>query len=477
MSEQPLKLLDKKVTVMGLGAHGGALGNIEWLVGQGAKVLATDLKAAAQLRATIDRLQKLNLPVELVLGQHREQDFIETDLVLRNPAVPRTSKFLEIARKHGVPIEMDSSLFFQLAPSRRIVGITGSKGKTTTSHAIAHILRAKYPLLALVGVEDTSPLKALPTIKNTNPVVFELSSWRLEALAEHQLSPAVAVVTSLYRDHLNTYDSFEDYERTKQTIVRYQKANDWCVLNADDPCVRQWPQNINIKSRIFWYSLGKLTDDQEGIFIHDNHVLIRLSDRTNMPDVPVMPVAELPTEAAHIRRNLLPAILLGYLEGLEMNLIKHQLQSWKMPPHRLEFVGEKNGVRYINDSAATIPEATLAALESVRGRGSIVLLFGGGDKRLDFFELAAQVSNYKIRAFVFLPGTATPKIKMALKDILKNDFTSVDSSSMAEAVQKASELAKTGDIVLLSPGATSFDLFQHEFDRGRQFKAEVSKLL
>lgn len=459
----------KRVTVMGLGLHGGALGTIAWLAQQRAIITVTDLKSAQQLQPTIDALRPYP-DITLVLGKHREEDFASADLVIRNPAVPRTSKFLEIARQSGVPIEMDSSLFFEHCPTKHIIGITGSKGKSTTTHVISKILQVKHPDIVTVGNDGQSPLGALAKITPESLVVFELSSWRLEALATKNISPATAVVTSLYQDHLNTYDSYEHYIDTKKNIIRFQSSHDRAILNADDPLLRQWQPEI--VGQLYWYSLSdSLPNGGEGIYVSRGIITIRFLRE----GISLFPLSLLPFAHDHERRNALPGILLGFLSNIPVDSIALHVRNLKGLAHRLETVRQLGGVTYINDSAATMPDATIAALKALSAH-PIVHILGGSDKRLNFEELAHTECQTKIRALIFLPGDATDRIRRQVMGEFSNPPPTYDAMSMVEAVQQARKAAHTGDCVLLSPGATSFGLFQHEFDRGNQFKEAVHQL-
>jgi UDP-N-acetylmuramoylalanine--D-glutamate ligase len=459
------RLRDKHVTVMGLGLHGGALGTIKWLHKQGAKITVTDLKTEQELAGSIEQLNKYP-GIKLVLGQHQEEDFTGANLVIRNPAVPKDSAYLQAARRAGVPIEMDSSLFWQYSPSRDIVGITGSKGKTTTAYAIATVLQASDPEAVAVGIDGVSPLGELTNVKQSSPVVFELSSWRLEALDAHQLSPPTAVVTSIYREHLNTYRSFEEYIETKKVIFKHQQPYEITILNWDDQHIREWTDAVPAK--LYWYSLQPLPAE-EGIYIEDEVVRARLRNQVN----DIFSTDVLPFHAEHEQRNLLPAILIGLLRNIPVPTIQQAIESIKRLPHRLEIVRRLDAVTYINDSASTMPDATIAALHALKTQ-SIVLIVGGGDKGLVFDGLAEKIAAANIRALIWLPGTATKRMQKIINPTTPAKI--VSASDMQSAVQQARQITRPGDIALLSPGATSFGLFQHEFDRGNQFRAAVQQL-
>jgi len=449
-----------RITVMGLGEHGGALGNIKWLREHGAQLIVTDLKSRADLQGSIEQIGD-DPGIEWVLGKHREKDFTETDLVIMNPAVSRRSPYLELARGRGVRIEMDSSLFFQWFDKKRIIGVTGSKGKSTTTAAIGQVLDVK-----IVGVEGTAPLAGLDQLGNDEQVVFELSSWRLEPLDRREISPGIAVVTSIYRDHLNTYDSWAQYIDTKKTLVKYQETEDLALLNFDDKILRDWAKDL--VGRVGSYSLKDY--QTKGIYIKNGLVVVRWPAKEEI----IMAVKDLPARYAHEVRNLLPAILLAWQKGIPKEQISLAVQKVRLLPHRMEKVAAVDGVEYINDSAATMPDATIAALDALSSK-KLIHVLGGNDKALEFAAWAEKEAQANIKALIWLPGNASDKMRQAYK-AAGGAQASEKVQDMAEAVKRASEIAQPGDVVLLSPGATSFGSFKNEFDRGNRFKAAIQNL-
>lgn len=460
---------DRKVTVAGLGVHGGAVGNIRWLHEQGALLTVTDIKSADQLQPALTALADLS-GIGYVLGEHRLEDFTNTHLVLRNPAMRSNNQYLEAARRAGVPVEMDSSLFFKYSPTHHIIGVTGSKGKTSTTHAIAGLMSQQFNHTVTVGVEGTSPLAALSQLRVDDLVVFELSSWRLEALDEHKISPQTAVITSIYHDHLNTYDSFENYVETKKTMIRYHSASDLALLNFDDEAVRSW-NTPALQGKVAWYTLGE-TIPGDGVFIDRGQVVCRVGKNI----ATLFPLSSLNRTGAHEQRNILPGIYLAWMHGVVPGDIERILKNAPRLAHRLEPVRELHKVKYVNDSAATIPEATMAALAAYKDH-PILLIAGGNDKELNFTELGNAVAKANMRAVIFLPGDATEKQHDAMRKArIARPIPFYHSATMPEAVRMAAQYATPEDVVLLSPAATSFGLFQHEFDRGDQFKAAVNAL-
>lgn len=461
-------LKGKRVTVMGLGLHGGGLGTVRWLLHQGALVTVTDMKTEEELRVSVEKLHKLDGEVRLVLGRHDEADFTEADVVVRNPGVRADSPYLALARKASVPVEMDSSLFFENCPSQHIIGVTGSKGKTTTARAIEHVLKAGERSVVAVGVDGVSPLAALLTgeIDAETIVVFELSSWRLEALAERGLSPSTAVVTSIYREHLNTYDSFEQYIETKKAIWKFQGERGEVLLNADDEVIASWATEV--PGKLFWYSLGDQLPGN-GVYMHDDSIWIRDEEEKEL-----LPIEQLPVKSGHERRNLLPALLIGWQYGLDAEKLRQAIDSFEPLPHRLEMVRDMDGVIFVNDSAATMPDASMAALDAY-AEWPVILIAGGNDKKLDFGPWGKKAANSDVKEIVWLPGTATALMQEAVR-AGGGEMIFKEASTMQEAVREAARAANGGGVVLLSPGATSFGSFENEFDRGNKFREAVEKL-
>lgn len=405
---------NKKVVIMGLGLLGGGIGAAKFFCKQGAKVLVTDLKTRKELKESIKKLNQ----VKFILGKHRKEDFINADLIIRNPAVPRESKYLKIAKDNNIPVKTDIDIFFDLCPGT-IIGITGTKGKSTVATLIYLFLKKKYPKTFLAGNIGVSPLEVLSKINKRSKVVLELSSFELENLKK---SPNIAVITTLFPDHLDRYKNFKDYVNAKKSIFKYQNKNDILVLNKDSETKKL---SSEAKSKVCFFKGS----------------------------------------------NAAAAVLVAELFKISKKDIKKVLSNFKGVPHRQEFVVEKKGVKYFNDTTATNPKAVIFAIETFRKRfpkSKIILIAGGKDKKLIYRSLARNI-KHNVDYVVLLPGTGSNKLK---KDLSK--FYPV--KSMKQAVKKASYLAQKGDIVLLSPGAASFNLFENEFDRGNQFVKAVKKL-
>lgn len=459
---------DKKVTIIGLGLHNGGVGAAKFFSRANAKVLVTDLRSREELAESIEKLKKES--IKYVLGQHRPEDFINTDLVIQNPAVKSKSKYLEIARENKVPIETDIGIFFELCPAP-IIGITGSRGKSTVSALTARFLKRKYSEVILAGNIRTSVLTKLKKIDKNSIVVLELSSWQLAGLKSHKKSPYCAAITNIMPDHLNRYKDMEYYIRDKKKIFKWQKSKNYLILNYDDEKVREFSQEA--KSQILYYSQeNKKESDFQGSFINDGKIYFNSEE--------ICSLKEIRLKGKHNVSNVLAAITIAKLHDVSNKSIQKTLSKFKGIEGRLEFIKSVNGIKYINDTTSTIPEACLAALDSFPKR-NIILIAGGADKNLEFKKLAEVVVK-RVKAIILLKGSATDKIKEEIEKELKLKNQRIEIigplDNMEEAVMESTEQAKKFDeaIVLLSPACASFGIFRHEFERGEKFNEAVALL-
>jgi len=478
----------KKVTVMGLGLHGGGLGAAKWLLAHGAVVTVTDMKDEQALAPTVKALRSFEKKLmashlrisasphlRFVLGRHDESDFTDADMVIQNPAVPRDNRLLALARSRNVPVESDISIFFALCPFP-ITAITGTKGKTTTTLLLADICARHDRRTVVGGNVRISPLDALDKLatmaekgRKAPPIVLELSSWQLEGLEHMRVGPHVALITNIKEDHLNRYVDMDDYARAKELNVTFQKPEDYAVLNAED--ARLIGVGGRCRSKVFWFST-KLMKRDDGCFLSAERAVLRWGDKK----FPLFDARDIRMPGAHNVSNALAAACAAYLMGIPPAVIKAGIKGFKGAPGRLEEIAVKRGVKYFNDTTATTPDASSAALRTLakKGKRQIVLIAGGADKKLRFEDWAQDVKKL-VKALVFFDGTATAKMETALA-AAKSRVPVMMAKSMKEAVALAAKAARKGDTVLLSPACASFGLFTHEFDRGDQFTAAVKKI-
>ena len=465
---QVTNLKGKKILVMGLGLFGGGAGVARFLVSRSARVTVTDLKGEEDLQESLEALK--GLPIKYKLGGHQEEDFRDADMIIVNPAVPRDSRFLEIARKEGAVLETEMNLFFKLCQGR-IIGITGTNGKSTVTALMGEMLKEFRPGTWVGGNIGRSLLEDVEKIGRGDLVVLELSSFQLEGLAEIKKSPEVAVVTNLSPNHLDRHKRMENYIAAKKNIFRFQRPGDFAILNWDDAEVRGWRGECN--SQVIFASTKE--ELQEGIFLRRrraaedeeaHQILVRLRDREEVLDV--LKCFRLP--GWHNLENALLAAGAAFVLGAKEKDIRGGLSKFRGLEHRLELVAEIGGVKYYNDSIATTPEATIAALWALKE--PIILIAGGSDKGLAFDGLAQEIRR-RVKACVLL-GQTGPRIKKAIEQAKKPLPEIKEVSSLTEAVETARLMAKPGDIVLLSPASASYDMFRNFADRGKQFKELVT---
>jgi UDP-N-acetylmuramoylalanine--D-glutamate ligase len=450
-----------RVTVMGLGLNGGGLPSALFFARNGSRVTVTDLKSESVLRPSLEALEGLD--VRLVLGRHEESDFRDADLVIKNPGVRLTSPFLQAAIRAGVSVETDLSVFLRLARNP-VVAVTGSKGKSTVASAIHHVIRDRYPRARLGGNITCSPLTFITppeTLEPEAPVVLELSSWQLGDLrGRGLLDPVVAVLTVIFPDHMDAYGGDMDaYVRDKRAIVEEQSSEHSVVLNLDDPNQASFASST--RARPFAFSRASRTADA---WLEGERGMLRTPDGAEV----VLDGSE-PLRGEHNRLNLLTAALASSAFGIDLGTIRRSLRSFRGLEHRLELFLSNNGITYWNDSASTVPDATLAAAESMGG--PFILICGGNDKGLDFAPFR-RLAPLPERVYL-LAGTAAEKALEALRA----GGARVDGplSSLEGALDAALAQARPGMSILFSPGCTSFGMFLNEFDRGRRFK-EMARL-
>ncbi len=458
----------KRVTVFGVGLNGGALGAIEFLIQSGVReVIATDIRSREELAPTLEKLKKYK-NIVYVLGQHRPEDFMNVDMVVKTPGIPWTNEYVKRAVEKKIPVETDASLFFQMVKNKTIA-VTGTRGKSTTASLIAHILEQSGKPVVRVGINQIGFLSELGKITPESIIVAELSSWRLSSLRKIEWRPDISVVTNLFPDHQNYYKSMEAYAKDKQVILEFQKETDTAVLNFDHEVVRSWGEKALAKRYFFSQSGQSL----------ENGVSLVNGEAVEYVHGVIQPLCSLVTPflvGEHNKANVLSSVAATHALGIPGEKIQKALETFHGLPHRFEFVTTKNDITYINDTAATSPDALVAALNTLTTPA--VLIAGGADKNFDFTSLV-PVMYEKTKAIILFKGTGTEKLLPLLEKYAKEKgeeriFPVV--GSMRDAVTVAEENAEAGDTILLSPGMASFGIFKNEFDRGEQFRQAVKEM-
>ncbi len=455
-----------RVLVMGLGLFGGGVGAARFLAKAGAHVTVTDLKTAAQLDESVRALA--GLPITFHLGGHDERDLDGCGLVLISPAVPHDNPFLREAVKRGIPVETELNLFVKLCRAP-ILGITGSNGKTTTTALVEAATRRMggptwlptppgcfdRPRNVWVGGNiGRSLLPHLPEISPYDAVVLEISSFQLENLAAIGRFPAAGLVTNLQPNHLDRHGTMEAYGEAKKNALRGPGAVG--IVNADCPVVGKW-SSIAKNSLTF----GRKAPVVRGACLSGGWISIAENGDAH----PILPSRALQIPGLFNVENALAAACASWVLGATKDGIADAFAEFRGVEHRLESFGTWGGVTWINDSIATNPDSTLAALRTLSQ--PLVLILGGHDKGLPFDDLARAVSP-RCRAVVLL-GAASDKIGRVLDSA--GCTVPVDRArDLREAVSLSAARARSGDAVLLSPACASFDQFRNFEDRGKQFK-------
>jgi len=451
-----------RVTVMGLGRFGGGVGVIRFLVNEGARVTVTDLKTADDLADSLALISDLELEA-IHLGGHHEQDFIETDLVIVNPAVPRDSQWLQLSRDANIPLSSEIGLLLQFNPAS-VVGVTGSNGKSTTAALTHHLLTEAGFKTHLGGNIGGSLLNQLDEISADDWVVLELSSFQLAALDQMFCSPRIAVITNFTPNHLDWHGSIADYRRAKQTVLRWQCSTGFAVLPHEDSDVSRWP----VHSQPVWFGVND--SGGNGLFLSEDRTqIVHRSDhreqRWNLPSTIQLP-------GLHNRHNILAACAAAFSAGVSGETFEQSLKSFRSLPHRLEFVGEFAGRRFFNDSISTTPESTIAALNAFDD--PIVLLAGGFDKKIDLSAMSACIAE-KTKAVSLMGETGTRICEELQAASPQKPLNCASHESFSDAFQWAMMQSSPGDIVLLSPGCASYDWFLDFRDRGERFIESIHR--
>ncbi|GAC1699049.1 MAG: UDP-N-acetylmuramoyl-L-alanine--D-glutamate ligase [Candidatus Limnocylindrales bacterium] len=455
----PQHLAGARVTIVGLGKGRTTAGLARYLVERGARVTITDPKGRADLAEGIGRLG--DVPVELVLAPAGDDVALnEPDLVFFIPGQRPRSATVQRAVTRGIPVATEIGLFFRLCPAP-IIGVTGTKGKSTTTTLISRILSRGARKVILGGNIGNAVIQDLPLITAEDLVLLELSSFQLETLGR---SPHIAVVTNILEDHLDHHGTRDAYVAAKRNIVAWQTADDLAVLNLDDPVAATL--QAGLLSAIRGVSL--LRRPERGAWLAGDQLTLVDGGRTD----PLCAVTELRVPGRHNIQNALAAAIVGDLCGIAPDAIAAELRAFTGLPHRLETVGEDGGVLWVNDSQGTTPYATIPALRAY-GRPPVVIL-GGVSKAADFSALGREVVA-RARGAVLI-GQAGDDIAGAIERAREPGTTHppvVRAASLEEAVAAARALARPGDVVILSPACASFDMFASYEDRGDRFKRLV----
>jgi UDP-N-acetylmuramoylalanine--D-glutamate ligase len=465
----------KRVTILGGARQGQAAAR--WLARHGARVTVNDRRSEEQMSAA--RLALADTPVTWVLGGHPLETLDSTDILCLSGGVPLDNPLVTEAVRRGIPLTNDTQIFMEAAPCPTI-GITGSAGKTTTTALLGEMAKAAFgderrttkdrpsssvvrPPSAFTGGNIGDPLlNHVDGMQAGDLAILEISSFQLEQMT---LSPNVAAILNITPNHLDRHGTMDAYAAAKRRILQFQGRDDTAVLCRDD--AGSWGERKSVRGRLVTFGMGPLSAGQEGAFLAEG--ILHLGGRG--VEAALLRRNQVQLRGDHNVLNMLAAFAIGYAAGLPLDAMLEAAEDFRGVAHRLEFVRERDGVEWYNDSIATAPERTMAAIRSFDE--PIVLLLGGRDKDLPWADLAA-LCRQRVRSVVLF-GEAAGKIAAALEQA-HGPYTLERCQGLEEAVRAASRLARPGDVVLLAPGGTSFDEFRDFEERGERFRKWVSEL-
>jgi len=447
-----IELRNKRVLVVGLARTG--IATALFCAARGARVTATDTRTEKELGDAVVGLRRAGVALEL--AGHRQELILDTDLIIPSPGVPADAPLLQFARSKGVTIWSEIELADRFLKGR-LIAITGSNGKTTTTSLIEHILRSARFSTILAGNIGTPLISCVEKSSDETITVAELSSFQLELIEKFR--PNISVFLNLTPDHLDRHHTLESYGAAKARIFENQRESDGAVLNADDLGTTPYAP---ARPQVFWFSRKQRV--AQGAFVRENEVLFRREGTEES----ILKLADIPLPGAHNLENVLAAVAATRLAGAEPASIAKGVRSFAGVEHRLEFVAEIGGVRFYNDSKATNVDATLKALAAFPGR--ILIILGGKDKGSDYTLLQAPLRERAILALLI--GAAADKIEKQIAGSVAIE----QAGTLERAVDTAAHAARAGDVVLLAPACASFDQFQNYEHRGRVFKELVHQL-
>lgn len=447
-----MDLRGKRVLVVGLARTGVATS--VFCAARGARVTATDSRSESEIGETVAKLKDAG--VTLDLGSHREKSFLEQDLIVPSPGVPADEVHLQAARAKGITIWSEIELAYRFMKGR-LIGITGSNGKTTTTSLVEHILKTAGMQTILAGNIGTPLIGCVDAMKDESCIVVELSSFQLELIDTFR--PNIGVFLNLTPDHLDRHHTMEAYAAAKARLFENQTGEDAAILNADDAATTPYAPSL---PRVYWFSRKQRV--AQGAYVRGEEIVFR-QDGT---EETLLKLRDIPLAGGHNVENVLAAAAAARLSGAPAAAIAKGVRSFAGVEHRLEFVAEIAGVRYYNDSKATNVDATLKALEAFPGR--ILIILGGKDKGSDYAVLRKPLREKAILALLI--GAAAEKIEEQISGSVALEH----AETLDRAVETAAHAAQHGDVVLLAPACASFDQFQNYEHRGHVFKCLVRQL-
>jgi UDP-N-acetylmuramoylalanine--D-glutamate ligase len=450
-----------RVLILGAARQGLALAR--WLSLHGARVTLSDMRGEADLRLARESLAEY--PITWALGGHPLELLDSSDVLCLSGGVPLMLPIVAEAIKRGIPLSNDSQIFMEAVPCKTI-GITGSAGKTTTTTLVGNMAKNAYSDKAYVGGNIGDPLiNYVDDMKADDIAILELSSFQLDQMT---ISPNVAAILNITPNHLDRHGTMEAYTVAKARILEFQSENDAAILGRDDKGA--WSLRNKVRGKLYTFSLEELEEGLNGAYLQDGLLNLRDGDAY----LPLILREKISLRGDQNVSNVLAAFTIGHAAGFPLDAMLDAVEEFRGVSHRLELVRELRGVRWYNDSTATAPERSMAAIRAFEE--PIVLLLGGRDKDLPWEDLMRLVTERVDHVVLF--GEAAEKIRKTAEQfgLRENSSTLLRAEGLQEAIHKAAEVAEPGDVVLLSPGGTSFDEFKDFAERGERFREWVLEL-
>ena len=451
-----MNLKNKNILLVGLAKTG--ISTIKHLNKLGAKVVVNDIKDKDKLKGILDELSDLN-NVEYILGYHPE-NVDDIDMAVVSPGVPLDLPFILKLKSKNIEIIGEVELAYRLSQNPMFIGITGTNGKTTTTSLVGEIFKKANIDTYIVGNIGNPVIDTVDTANENSVLVTELSSFQLESI--DTFKPHVSAILNFTEDHLNRHHTMEAYMEAKARIFKNQDEKDFCILNYDDKDVRSLSDNV--KAKKIFFSRKKSLDCGVYLF-EDNNIIINIDK-----EIKLLNIDELSLPGNHNLENCMAAAAIAYVSNIDIDVIREVLKTFAGVEHRQEFVRNLNGIMFVNDSKATNPDSSIKAIESYNR--PIVLIAGGMDKQSSFDEFL-DAAKENVYALVLLGETAQ-KIKECAQNKGFDNITVV--KDMKEAVNASYQIAKGGDVVLLSPACASWDMYKSFEVRGIDFKDNVHNL-
>lgn len=450
-----MNLKGKNVLVMGLGISG--VSTIRALEKLGARISINDIKTEEELKDVLDLIGDISL--EKFLGE-KDIDLSGIDVIVKSPGIPPSNAIISKAMEKNIEIINDIEIGSSLSKSENIIAITGTNGKTTTTTMTGEIFKAAGYKTFIGGNIGKSIIQEMIDADREDAFVLETSSFQLENTINFK--PKISLILNITPDHLDWHGSFENYVKSKKKIFKNQDKSDWTILNYDDKFLRTL--NDEIDSNIIYFSVDEKLHN--GIFIEDGSIIINIDEER----IELLSIKDLLLKGKHNLENILASVAIAYIMGVKIETIKNRILNFKGVEHRLEFVAEKNGRKFFNDSKGTNIDSSIKAVEAIEA--PIILIAGGYDKKIEFDDFIKSFKG-KVKALVLLGATSIQIRETALKYGFKENFLVKD---MKEAVNVSYNLSEKGDNILLSPACASWGMFKNFEERGAVFKQMVDRL-